>query len=140
MVLIVTLILLFVVTLLAVAAMRAATFDRRIAAAQQHRDLAFQAAENALAQLLAADPSMAPPAATGSEPVTESGYFRKLPAPGVPGVSADLTIGYRGRMDRVLVSGFALDATGLVYEAEASGTVDDTGSAVTNRMGVVLIR
>ena len=61
--LIISMILLAVITLLSVTAMRGTNLDAKIAANHQHKQLSFQAAENAFARLIGDDPQVVAPTA-----------------------------------------------------------------------------
>lgn len=135
------LILLVVMTILGLTSMRSATLGTRMAVNQQHKQQSFQAAENALTEMLGAPPGdIAPDAETPGTTRAHSDYFTSSGVSGQPDVSADLSVQYLGTETNLLVSGFHLNATGYVYQADSEGRVDGTGAQTTNRMGIVLIR
>ena len=89
--LIVSMILLVVITVLSVSAMRGTNLDAKIAANYQHKQLSFQAAENAFAKLTSgAQNVIIPTAATGTLRSTDYVVFSGVA--GQPDNSADLDL------------------------------------------------
>ena len=141
-VLVVSLMLLVVITLLSITAMRSANLDTKIAINYQHKQLAFQAAENAFARLTSLPPQQ----------------MQNLNVPGVKNVVAnnmdfiptDPSAKNSSDLDMQLVdiskpgqykfSGYGLNIVTVIYQADAEGEVDGTNATVHNRMQVALIR
>ncbi len=140
--LIISLIVLAIVTVLSLSAMRNTNLDTRIAVNHQHKQLSFQAAENAFAILTGEEPNVDVPGTTTDDPVLNDNFFSATGIEGQPDVAADLV------MDFVRVSspgeykfsGFGLSIVTLIYDADATGKVATGGATTHNRMGVVLVR
>ncbi len=141
--LVVTLILLAVISLLSLTAMRSTTLDTRIAINHQHRQYAFQAAENGLTKLTVDDPgNVRVPGTLAAAPVLNENYYQGKDVTGTLDQSADLT------MDLIEIapaghykfSGFGLNVTTYIYQADSIGRVDGTGTQAHHRMEVALIR
>lgn len=140
------LILLTVITLLSLSAMRSANLYTKIAVNHQHKQFAFQAAENALTKLLTLDKdemkTLVVPGTETDPPETNTDLFTQDSIADSPAVSADLT------MDLLEVSppgqykfsGFGLNVVTVLYQADAEGEVDGTNTVSHNRMEVALIR
>ncbi len=140
----ISLILLVIVTLLSVTAMRSATLDSRIAVNHQHKQLAFQAAENAFSKLSTLPPaqmrSLEVPGVVGAANATTMTDF--VPTDSDTGSSADL------RMELIEISppgkykfsGYGLNIVTIIYQADAFGEVDGTDTRTHHRMGMALIR
>ncbi len=152
-------ILLVVMTLLGVTAMRSSSQGTRMAANYQHKQQSFQAAESALMEMMNASPSDVAPAALAPGAVREhAGYFQASGGTDQPDVFSDLKVEYLGTSNNLLISGFQLNSTSYVYQADATGcvrtktadTADDNckvsngqpmpTARTTNRMGIALIR
>jgi len=134
------LVLLAVMTLLGLTAMRSTTQDTRLAVNHQHKQQSFQTAENALTQMMADEPGDIAPVTVPGTVRDHPDYFTSWGVSGQPDVSADLSVEYVEYRTDLLISGFELNSTGYIYQADATGRVDDTGAQTTNRMGIALIR
>jgi type IV pilus assembly protein PilX len=145
--LVVSLILLVVITLLSITAMRSANLDTRITVNHQHKQLAFQAAENALTKLVAlpmTDPEMQElnvPGNIESPPETTAAWFKNIDTD-APDLTADLTMDYveKSAPGKYKFSGFGLNIVTHIYQAEAVGAVANTNARAHNRMHVALLR
>ena len=148
--LVVSLILLVVITLLSVTAMRSANLDTKITVNHQHKQLAFQAAENALTKLTSlpmTDPEMKNlnvPGQIEDTPETTTSWFSSTgtdEAP-APDLSADITMDYveKSAPGKYKFSGFGLNIITHIYQAEAIGSVTGTNATARNRMQVALLR
>ncbi len=137
----VVLIMILVTSILGVSAMQASIFETRVAVNHQHKNLAFQAAENALMQALGTNnPYDVIPTSTTSGNHKENNHFFSVPlTTGMPAISAKLTATYIEKMTDD-VSGYQVDSDILVYELEAEGQVDgppqEPASRALNKMGV----
>ena len=143
------LVLLAVLSILGVTAMRSSTQGTKLAVNHQHKQQSFQAAENALTKMMGDEPgNVAPttltPGNTRAHPdpddLDPSPYFESSGVDHQADVSANLSVTYVETRTNLLISGFEVNATGYVYEADATGRVDGTGAQATNRMGIALIR
>ena len=138
----VSLILLVVVTLLSITAMRSANMDTKIAINHQHKQLAFEAAENAFAKLTTLRASQMSqlniPGTVGT--TTQSTDF--VPTDSNAHNSADLELKLIeiSSPGQYKFSGFGLNIVTVIYQADAIGEVDGTNATAHNRMGVALIR
>ncbi len=143
--LVVSLILLVVITLLSVTAMRSANLDTRIAVNHQHKQLSFQAAENALAQLTAIQPQQMKALeipGTIDETTTNCRFVEFQPEDGAAKRRADLNLKLIeiSKPGQYKFSGYGLNITTIIYQADAYGHVENTGAMTHNRMRVALIR
>ncbi len=146
--LVVSLILLVVITLLSVTAMRSANLDTKITINHQHKQLAFQAAENALTKLTSldmTDPAMdnlQVPGNIDDDPETTSLWYQQADVDGTPDLAADLTMNYieKSAPGKYKFSGFGLNIITHVYQADGLGTVSGTNARIQNRMHVTLLR
>ena len=143
--LVVSLILLVVITLLSVTAMRSANLDTRIAVNHQHKQLSFQAAENALAQLTAIQPQQMKALeipSTIDETTTNCRFVEFQPEDGAAKRRADLNLKLIeiSKPGQYKFSGYGLNITTIIYQADAYGHVENTGAMTHNRMRVALIR
>ena len=139
--LIVSMILLAVITLLSVTAMRGTNLDARIAANHQHKQLSFQAAENAFSKLTSGDPQVdVPTAYTG--PLQYPDYVSFAGVDGQPGSSGDLDLAFvrQSAPGEYKFSGYSLNATALIYTADTYGRVSNSNARSHNRATVVLVR
>ncbi len=143
-VLIVSLLLLAVITLLSLTAMRSSTIDTKIAVNHQLQQLAFQAAENAFAKLTSLPPSEMHELDVPGTPGTDTENVDFVPVDAEAHASADLkmTLPPNGisRPGQYKFSGFGLNVTTIVFQADALGEVDGTSARAHNRMEVALIR
>lgn len=147
--LVVSLILLTVITLLSITAMRSANLDTRITVNHQHKQLAFQAAENALTKLTSlpmTDPEMKNlnvPGNIEDGPKTTALWFESTDDnSNSPDLAADLTMDYveKSAPGKYKFSGFGLKIITHIYQAEAAGSVAGTNARARNRMQVALLR
>lgn len=149
--LVVSLVLLIVITLLSVTAMRSANIDTKIAVNHQHKQMAFQAAENALTKLLISKPSdVSPPEAKGATIDKGDWYYSADPKSGVDSTdpswftksSADLKLELIeiSKPGQYKFSGYGLNIITIVFQADAIGEVDGTNAKAHNRMEVALVR
>jgi len=141
--LVISLMLLTVITLLSLTAMRNANLDTRIAVNHQHKQLAFQAAENALTKLTVLDPTnVDAPGTLDGPPVTNPNWYQQNGISNNAAISADLTMDMteQSRPGQYKFSGYGLNVTTFVFQADAVGKVDGTNTKVQNRMEVALIR
>ncbi|WP_456379504.1 PilX N-terminal domain-containing pilus assembly protein [Thiolapillus sp.] len=146
--LVVSLILLVVITLLSVTAMRSANLDTKIAINHQHKQLAFQAAENALTKLTSLDMTDAAmddlqlPGNIDDAPQTTLLWYQQSGANDTPDLAANLIMDYieQSAPGKFKFSGFGLNIITHVYQADGTGTVSGTNAQVRNRMHVALLR
>jgi len=139
--LIISMILLAVITLLSVTAMRGTNLDAKIAANHQHKQLSFQAAENAIARLTGDDPQVAvPTAASGT--LTSANYVAFSGVDGQPDTTADLDLTFvrQSAPGEFKFSGYSLDASALIYTVDAYGKVSGSNARSHHRATVVLVR
>lgn len=142
----VSLILLTVITLLSLSAMRNANLNTKIAVNHQHKQFAFQAAENALANLLntssAEMGTLDVPADEDAAAEENEDWFAATVVDNSATVSADLTMDLLeiSAPGKYKFSGFGLNVVTIRYQADAVGEVDGTNTTAHNRMEVVLIR
>ncbi len=145
-VLAISLILLTIITLLSVTAMRSANLGTRIAVNHQHKQFAFQAAENALSLLtnLSSDDmkNLSVPGATADDPIVNSDWYVESSTGHGGAVSADLamTLEEVSAPGQYKFSGFGLNVVTVVYQADATGKVEGVNTTAHNRMQVALIR
>ncbi|WP_457668185.1 pilus assembly PilX family protein [Thiolapillus sp.] len=150
--LVISLIVLLTVTLLSLTAMRSANLDTKISVNHQHKQLAFQAAENGLTKLttLPAD-DMKTLQVPGNE-----GDSNSIPDPNDPSVNwyesgtstdgpttsatAELTLNEISPPGKYKFSGFGLNIKTIIFQADSYGTVEGTNAHAHNRMEVALIR
>lgn len=143
--LVVSLILLVVITLLSVTAMRSANLDTRISVNHQHKQLSFQAAENALSQLTAIRPEQMKALeipGTLDETTTNCRFVEFQPEDGDARRRADLNLKLVeiSKPGQYKFSGYGLNITTIIYQADAYGHVENTGAMTHNRMRVALVR
>jgi len=140
--LVVGLLLLSIITVLSISAMRNANLDTRIAGNHQHKQLSFQAAENALAILLGPNPGPVAPNTTPGLVKENNHYFVASDVEGQPDISADLNLMFQTQTapGQIKFSGYGLSVTALIYQADAHGHVDGTKTKTHNRMSVALAR
>ena len=140
--LVVGLILLSIITMLSVSAMRSANLDARIAGNHQHKQLSFQAAENALAILLGPNPGAVAPHTTPGLVKENNNYFLARGVAGQPDLSTNLDVMFERQTapGQYKFSGYGLSITALIYQADSHGHVDGTKTKTHNRMSVALIR
>lgn len=149
--LVISLILLTVITMLSLTAMRSANLDTKIAINHQHKQYAFQAAENALFELTsnplevletrATGPQLTLPGTENDPPEDNYGWYSKAAdEDNSPGLSTDLTMNLIAIRKGLKISGYGLNTESPVYQADAVGRVIGTNATVHNRMEVALIR
>ena len=137
--LIISMILLAVITLLSVTAMRGTNLDARIAANYQHKQLSFQAAENAFAKLTGDNPQVTiPTELTGI--LTSTNYVSFPGVDGQPANSADLDLTFMTSSEEYRISGYSAAISVLIYQADALGAVDGSKARSHNRVTVALVR
>ncbi len=141
--LVVSLILLLLVTMISLTGMRSANLDTRIAVNHQHKQFAFQAAENALAKLTHSSPnSVSKPASLNAAPVTTPNFYKNNTVSDSVDTSAQLTMDMtvKSNPGQYKISGYGLNLVTIVYQADAVGKVDGTPTKAHNRMEVALLR
>ena len=141
--LIISLILLTVITMLSLTAMRSANLDTRISVNHQHKQFAFQAAENALAKLTRVPPRSVPkPGTIDADAVATANFYQENSIGNSPDISADLTMDMtvQSKPGQYKFSGYGLNLITIVYQADAVGNVDNTSTTAHNRMEVALLR
>jgi type IV pilus assembly protein PilX len=141
--LVISLILLTIITMLSLTAMRSANLDTKIAVNHQHKQFAFQAAENALAKLTQVPPSsVAKPGTLSGAPVTTANFYQENNIQNSPDTATDLTMDLidRSKPGQYKFSGYGLNLITIVYRADATGKVSGTNAKVHNRMDVALLR
>ncbi|MCU7803192.1 MAG: hypothetical protein KZQ92_22575 [Candidatus Thiodiazotropha sp. (ex Lucinoma borealis)] len=136
----VSLILLIIITLLSVSAMRSTNLDTKISVNHQFKEASFQAAESALAIVTGPAPAPQVPATPTSPSVINVGYFTSSGVAHQADLSADLIMTYIGPSRAYKVSGFRPNALSHEYQANAIGTVDQSGTRTENSMRILLIR
>jgi type IV pilus assembly protein PilX len=149
-------ILLIIITMLSVTAMRNTNFETKIAVNHQFKELSFRAAENALAIVTGPEldsTGLDIPSTIGNSTHNED-FFESHPdgtpidstLAHQPPVSADVDLLYERKVDpkagegNMLFSGHQIDVVTHLYQADAVGTVGDSGTSTHNRMQVALIR
>jgi type IV pilus assembly protein PilX len=150
--LIVSLIFLMIITILSVSAMRTTNLDTKIAVNHQFKELSFQAAESALAQVTTPNPVdvLMPNSVEGASAFNDN-YFTSPATATQPALAADLTLTYlyglkenepadpeTGKIG-FTVSGYPPNSGFNTYLATAQGEVAESGTRTTNRMQVILI-
>ncbi|MES9945499.1 pilus assembly PilX family protein [Candidatus Thiodiazotropha sp. CDECU1] len=141
--LVVSMILLTIITLLSVSAMRSTNLDSKIAVNHQFKELSFQAAENALAQLTGPNPQVQVPNAVGASVTMDTPpYYSSTGVLNQPDIAADLTLEMLeiSPPGKYKFSGFGLNVVTVLYQADSVGRVVDNNTVTTNRMEVALIR
>lgn len=154
--LVISMILLIIITLLSVTAMRNTNFETKIAVNHQFKEMSFRAAENALAIVTAPEldaTGLDIPSTIGNS--SHNGNVFESHPDGTPidstlaqqpPVSADVDLLYERKVDpkagegNMLFSGHQIDVVTHLYQADAVGTVGDSGTSTHNRMQVALIR
>ena len=142
----VSLILLTIITLLSLTAMRNANLGTRIAVNHQHKQYAFQAAENALSKLTNLDPdgmkSLEVPGSVAAAPKNNADWFASEAGYGDAKASADLSMDLLeiSRPGQYKFSGYGLNVVTVIYQADAVGKVGGVNATAHNRMQVALIR
>lgn len=150
--LIISLIFLMIITILSVSAMRTTNLDTQIAVNHQFKELSFQAAESALAQVTTPDPPdvLIPNSVEGQSAFNDN-YFISPGTATQPALTGDLTLTYlyglkedepadpeTGKIG-FNVSGYSPNSGFNTYLATAQGAVAESGTRTTNRMQVLLI-
>ncbi len=143
--LVVSLILLVVITLLSITAMRGANLDTRIAVNHQHKQLAYQTAENALYQLTSIRPQQMKALdipGQVDETTTNCRFVEFQPEDGSAKRRADLNLKLIeiSKPGQYKFSGYGLNITTIIYQADAYGHVENSGALTHNRMRVALVR
>ena len=142
----VSLILLTVITLLSLTAMRNANLGTRIAVNHQHKQFAFQAAENALSKLTNLDSDemkdLDVPGSVDATPTNNADWFVSEAGYGDAKASADLSMDLLeiSQPGQYKFSGYGLNVVTVVYQADAVGKVGGVNATAHNRMQVALIR
>jgi type IV pilus assembly protein PilX len=140
------LILLTVITLLSLSAMRSANLYTKIAVNHQHKQFAFQAAENVLTKLLTLDKdemkTLKVPGKETDPAEPNPDLYSQNAIADSPAISADLTMDLLevSPPGKYKFSGFGLNVVTVLYQADAEGEVDGTNTVSHNRMEVALIR
>ncbi len=138
----ISLMLLVIITLLSITAMRSANLDTKIAINHQHKQLAFQAAENAFAKLTTLPASQMSqlniPGTVGA--TTRTTDFVPTDPNAHNSADLDLQLIEISSPGQYKFSGFGLNIVTVIYQADAMGEVDGTNATAHNRMGVALIR
>lgn len=139
--LIISMILLSVITLLSVTAMRGTNLDAKIAANHQHKQLSFQAAENAFARLVGDDPQVVTPTAY-SGTLRNPNYVAFSGVDGQPDTTSDLDLTFvrQSAPGEFKFSGYSLGASALIYTADAYGKVNGSNARSHHRATIVLVR
>lgn len=146
--LVVSLMLLTVITMLSLTAMRSANLDTKIAVNHQHKQLAFQASENAFAQLTSLSPAQMQtlniPGIIGdydtNTNVEANNHFIAIDPNAHSGADLDMTLTDISSPGQYKFSGFGLNIVTVVFQADALGEVAGTNATAHNRMEVALIR
>jgi type IV pilus assembly protein PilX len=150
--LVISLIFLVIITILSVSAMRTTNLDTKIAVNHQFKELSFQAAESALAQVTTPDPpEVLIPNSVEGESAFNDDYFTSPGTADQPALTGDLTLTYlyglkedepadpsTGKIG-FNVSGYPPNSGFNTYLATAQGFVAESGTRTTNRMQVLLI-
>ncbi|MGD9170246.1 MAG: hypothetical protein PVI97_09315 [Candidatus Thiodiazotropha sp.] len=136
--------------------MRNTNFETKIAVNHQFKEMSFRAAENALAIVTAPEldaTGLDIPSTIGNS--SHNGNVFESHPDGTPidstlaqqpPVSADVDLLYERKVDpkagegNMLFSGHQIDVVTHLYQADAVGTVGDSGTSTHNRMQVALIR
>ena len=139
--LIISMILLAVITLLSVTAMRGTNLDAKIAANHQHKQLSFQASENAFAKLTGDNPDVVAPTAY-SGTLRNTNYVSHNGIDGQPDTTSDLDLTFvrQSAPGEFKFSGYSLDASALIYTADAYGKVTGSNARSHHRVTIVLVR
>ncbi|MCP4275820.1 MAG: hypothetical protein GY779_05645 [Gammaproteobacteria bacterium] len=140
--LVVSLVLLLIITVLSISAMRSTNIDTKISINHQFKQMSFQAAESALARLLGPDPGGNLPVATPGAFAGNANYFTSAGVAGQPDISADLDITFVEKTPpgKYKFSGFGLDMVTFLYQADATGEIDNSNTRTHNRMQVARLR
>jgi type IV pilus assembly protein PilX len=134
----VSLILLVIITLLSVSAMKSTNIDTKVAVNYQFKEASFQAAENALATITPA--SVVVPLTPDDPAEPNLNFFSSTGVTDQPDVSADVYMTYIGPTRQYKVSGYRPNTLFQEYQADAIGTVGQTGTRTTNRMQLLIVR
>ncbi|MBT3055792.1 MAG: hypothetical protein KME69_13065 [Candidatus Thiodiazotropha sp. (ex Codakia orbicularis)] len=139
--LVISLIMLAIITLLSVSAMRSTNLDTKIAVNQHLKEMTFQAAENALAQLTGPVVTVNLPNSLGPDnAVNNISYYQSLGVTDQPNISADVNVEMLEISRRYKFSGFPLNVLTIMYQADSRGIVAGNNTQSINRMQVALIR
>ena len=139
--LIISLVLLTVVTILSLTAMRSTNLGTKIAVNHQHKQLAFQAAENALAKLTSLPPDeMKTLNVPGTLNAVESNASFVSDATAHNSADLEMKLTNISKPGQYKFSGFGLNIVTVVFQADALGKVGDTSASAHNRMEVALVR
>ena len=150
--LVISLIVLLTITLLSLTAMRSANLDTKISVNHQHKQLAFQAAENGLAKLttLPAEDmkTLQVPGSKGdSNPIPDPNdasvnwYESATSIDGsTTSAATELKLNDIFPPGKYKFSGFGLNIKTIIFQADSYGTVEGTNARAHNRMEVALIR
>lgn len=139
-ILFIMMVMILIVSMLGVSSMRSSVLNNRIASNHQHKNLAFQAAENAFALALRTeDPFAVIPSANAGASINHADFFSSSGAAGEPATSATLVAAYNSKINRD-ISGYEVDSITLLYVLTATGEVDGSPTRATNRMGVAFVQ
>jgi type IV pilus assembly protein PilX len=132
----VSMILLFIITMLSVSAMRSTNIDTKMTINHQFKQLSFQAAESAFAKLLGPAPDVYVPPTTPGASADNSDYYSSTSVAHQPDVSADVRLVFVEKTKKYKFSGFPIGTTSLIYQADAIGEVDGNNAVSHNSMEV----
>ncbi|MEW8658115.1 MAG: PilX N-terminal domain-containing pilus assembly protein [Candidatus Thiodiazotropha endolucinida] len=139
--LVISLIMLAIITLLSVSAMRSTNLDTKIAVNQHLKEMTFQAAENALAQVTGPVVTVNLPNSLGPDnAVNNISYYQSYGVTDQPNISADVNVEMLEISRRYKFSGFPLNVLTIMYQADSRGIVAGNNTQSINRMQVALIR
>lgn len=141
--LVISLVMLVIITLLSVSAMRSSNLESKVSVNHQFKELSFQAAENALAQLTGPTPNANRPTNLGSvNAITNPAYYSSVGVADQPDLSADLTLEMTeiSPPGKYKFSGYSLNLVTILFQADAVGNVAGNNTRSNNRMEVGLIR
>jgi type IV pilus assembly protein PilX len=145
--LIISLVLLIIITILSVTAMRNTNFETKISVNHQLKELSFRAAENALAIVTGPElDSIGIDIPNVVDETTTNANLFEATVTGQPSLSTEVDIWYQRKIDpkagegNMLFSGHQLDIITHLYQVDAKGTVNESGTTTHNRMQVALIR
>ncbi len=136
----VSIILLFVITMLSVSAMRSTNIDTKISINHQFKQMSFQTAESALAKLLGPNPGGSAPTTTPGAFVDNVAYYTSTGVAHQPDMSADLRMEFIEKTQKYKFSGHPLNTMAFVFKADAVGTIGSSNATTHNRMEVARLR
>jgi type IV pilus assembly protein PilX len=134
--------------MLSLTAMRSANLDTKIAVNHQHKQLAFQAAENGFAHLTTLNKvelrALAVPNAIGdydtNTNVVPTANFIATDPNAHNGADLELTLKEISLPGAYKYSGYGLSVVSIIYQADMKGSVTNANATAHNRMDVALIR